>query len=124
MQVQISAGSSIVGTTVLEEIAVDLYAVITGERRVAPKDYGRPCHQDKYTRLPHVCELPDTSAQPFTSDVHEDIVADLKEYISTDYKSKYVLHLALSQALKRLNDGHCVWINHSYKDSMIHARGA
>lgn len=57
--------------------------------------------------------------EPFASDVHEDILADLKEYRNTDYDSDYDLHIALSRALKRLNDGHCSWINRCYVSMSI-----
>jgi len=51
---------------------------------------------------------------PFTDDVHEDLLGDLARIQKQDYPSEYDLHIDLSRTLKRLNDGHCVWINSCY----------
>ncbi|KAG7091916.1 hypothetical protein E1B28_008311 [Marasmius oreades] len=51
---------------------------------------------------------------PFDKDVHEDLAADLARIRHQSYFSDYDLHIDLSRTLKRLNDGHCVWINTCY----------
>ena len=51
--------------------------------------------------------------EPFTADVHEDLFADIAR-ISETYSSDYDLHIDLSRTVKRLNNGHCVWINACY----------
>ncbi len=51
---------------------------------------------------------------PFTLDVHEDLLADLARISSQKYASDFDLHIDLSRTLKRLNDGHCVYINYCY----------
>jgi hypothetical protein len=57
--------------------------------------------------------------EPFTADVHEDIFADLARISETQYSSDYDLHIDLSRSVKRLNDGHCVWINACYARDLI-----
>ncbi|KAF9479493.1 hypothetical protein BDN70DRAFT_932553 [Pholiota conissans] len=52
--------------------------------------------------------------QPFTADVHEDLLGDLARISKQSYPSDYDLHIDFSRTLKRLNDGHCVWINACY----------
>ncbi|KAJ6612739.1 hypothetical protein B0H10DRAFT_2051737 [Mycena sp. CBHHK59/15] len=52
--------------------------------------------------------------EPFTQDVHEDLFKDFARISKTNYASDYDLHIDLSRTLKRLNDGHCVWINACY----------
>ena len=52
--------------------------------------------------------------QPFTADVHEDLLGDLARIEKQSYRSDYDLHIDFSRTLKRLNDGHCVWINSCY----------
>lgn len=49
--------------------------------------------------------------EPFTADVHEDILGDLARIGQTTYKSELDLHIDLSRSVKRLMDGHCVYIN-------------
>ncbi|KAG7095399.1 hypothetical protein E1B28_006152 [Marasmius oreades] len=56
---------------------------------------------------------------PFDKDVHEDLVADLARIKHESYPSDYDLHIDLSRTLKRLNDGHCVWINSCYVSSYL-----
>lgn len=51
---------------------------------------------------------------PFNNDVHEDLLKDLARIKSQRYASDYDLHIDLSRTLKRLNDGHCVWINRCF----------
>ncbi|KAJ7501967.1 hypothetical protein B0H11DRAFT_2171208 [Mycena galericulata] len=52
--------------------------------------------------------------EPFTKDVHEDLFRDLERISNSEYASDYDLHIDLSRTLKRLNDGHCMWINACY----------
>ncbi|KAJ7511260.1 hypothetical protein B0H11DRAFT_2152160 [Mycena galericulata] len=52
--------------------------------------------------------------EPFTKDVHEDLFRDLERILNSEYASDYDLHIDLSRTLKRLNDGHCMWINACY----------
>ncbi|KAF8198537.1 hypothetical protein BJ912DRAFT_1074631 [Pholiota molesta] len=56
--------------------------------------------------------------EPFTADVHEDLLGDLARISKQSYPSDYDLHIDFSRTLKRLNDGHCVWINACY-DSLF-----
>ncbi|KAI0714792.1 hypothetical protein C8Q76DRAFT_728141 [Earliella scabrosa] len=51
---------------------------------------------------------------PFTLDVHEDILADLARISHQKYANDFDLHIDLSRSVKRLNDGHCVYINYCY----------
>lgn len=51
---------------------------------------------------------------PFTSDVHEDLLADLARINHQSYANELELHVDLSRTLKRLNDGHCVYINECF----------
>ena len=51
---------------------------------------------------------------PFSADVHENLLADLARISQQDYASDFDLHIDMSQTLKRLNDGHCVYINSCY----------
>ena len=46
--------------------------------------------------------------------VHEDLLVDLARISNQDYASDYDLHIDVSRTLKRLNDGHCVWVNYCY----------
>ncbi|KZT25626.1 hypothetical protein NEOLEDRAFT_1064684 [Neolentinus lepideus HHB14362 ss-1] len=52
--------------------------------------------------------------EPFSSDVHEDLIGDLARISKQSYASDFDLHVDLSRTLKRLNDGHCVYINYCY----------
>jgi hypothetical protein len=49
--------------------------------------------------------------QPFTSDVHEDVLGDLARIGRTQYASEFDMHVDLSRSVKRLMDGHCVYSN-------------
>ncbi|KAJ3512815.1 hypothetical protein NLJ89_g3306 [Agrocybe chaxingu] len=57
--------------------------------------------------------------EPFTADVHEDLLGDLARIQRSSYASDYDLHIDFSRTLKRLNDGHCVWINNCYATLFI-----
>ncbi|KAL7277149.1 hypothetical protein ACG7TL_008995 [Trametes sanguinea] len=56
--------------------------------------------------------------EPFTADVHEDVLADLARISGQTYANELDLHVDLSRTLKRLNDGHCVYINQCF-DSLF-----
>ncbi|EJC99199.1 uncharacterized protein FOMMEDRAFT_148756 [Fomitiporia mediterranea MF3/22] len=56
--------------------------------------------------------------EPFTADVHEDILGDLARIGRTSYPSEFEMHIDLSRSVKRLMDGHCVYINMCY-DSLF-----
>ncbi|KZT70029.1 hypothetical protein DAEQUDRAFT_690052 [Daedalea quercina L-15889] len=53
-------------------------------------------------------------APPPFEDIHGDVHADLARISSQDYSSDFDLHLDLVQALKRLVDGHCFYMNLCY----------
>ncbi|KAG7448573.1 uncharacterized protein BT62DRAFT_889155 [Guyanagaster necrorhizus] len=53
------------------------------------------------------------------SDTHEDILADLARISSQTYASDYDLHVDLSLTVKRLHDGHCVWVNYCYDSAFV-----
>ncbi|KAF7360569.1 Peptidase S41 family protein ustP [Mycena venus] len=57
--------------------------------------------------------------EPFTEFVHEDLFKDIERISKTSYPSDYDLHVDLSRTIKRLNDGHCVWINACYDSSFL-----
>lgn len=56
--------------------------------------------------------------EPFTQDVHEDLLGDLARISRQAYPSDYDLHIDLSRTLKRLNDGHCAYSSTCY-DSLF-----
>ncbi|KAI5120057.1 hypothetical protein M0805_007808 [Coniferiporia weirii] len=56
--------------------------------------------------------------EPFTADVHEDILGDLARIGRTSYSSELAMHIDLSRSVKRLMDGHCVYTNMCY-DSLF-----
>ncbi|SJK98440.1 uncharacterized protein ARMOST_01707 [Armillaria ostoyae] len=56
--------------------------------------------------------------QPY-SDTHENVLADLARISSQTYASDYDLHVDLSLTVKRLHDGHCVWINYCYDSAFV-----
>ncbi len=49
--------------------------------------------------------------EPFTTEVHEDILGDLARIGATRYNSAFDMHVDLSRSVKRLMDGHCVYTN-------------
>lgn len=55
-----------------------------------------------------------SAPEPFADEVHENVLADLARIGGSKYKSDYDLHIDFSRTLKRLNDGHCVWVNACY----------
>ncbi|KAJ7064956.1 hypothetical protein C8F01DRAFT_1128917 [Mycena amicta] len=57
--------------------------------------------------------------EPFTQSVHEDLFQDIARISKTPYLSEYDFHIDLSRTFKRLNDGHCVWINACYNSAFL-----
>lgn len=60
--------------------------------------------------------------EPFTQYVHEDLLVDLARISQQPYFNDLDLHIDLSRTLKRLNDGHCVYINSCYDCTHAHSR--
>ncbi|KAL5522967.1 hypothetical protein ACEPAF_1234 [Sanghuangporus sanghuang] len=56
--------------------------------------------------------------EPFTADVHEDILGDIARIRRTQYSSEFDMHVDLARSVRRLMDGHCVYINACY-DSLF-----
>lgn len=56
---------------------------------------------------------------PFSLDVHEDVLGDLSRISKQTYHSDFDLHIDLSRTLKRLMDGHCVYINDCYDCELV-----
>jgi hypothetical protein len=52
--------------------------------------------------------------QPFTADVHEDIISDLQRINETQYSNDLEFHIDISRSFKRLEDGHTVYVNLCY----------
>ena len=57
--------------------------------------------------------------EPYTSNVHEDLLATLAKIGRQTQKNDYDLHIGLSRTLKRVNDGHCVWVNYCYDSAYV-----
>ncbi|KIK68514.1 hypothetical protein GYMLUDRAFT_68368 [Collybiopsis luxurians FD-317 M1] len=109
--------------------ASDPCAIIGGQKWVSPQDL-RACFNSfpvdpsvkenivqviNKTLAFHTSVNYELSApEPFTPFVHEDLLADLARISSQSYSSDFQLHIDFSRTLKRLNDGHCVWINSCY----------
>ncbi|KAJ7126237.1 hypothetical protein C8R44DRAFT_781419 [Mycena epipterygia] len=111
----------------------DPCAVIGGQKWVAPKDVRACLSSFKvdptiktnildvvsktlafHTSVNYEIKAP----EPFSQSVHEDLFKDIARISKSQYASDYDLHIDLSRTLKRLNDGHCVWINACY-DSLF-----
>ncbi|GBE83957.1 hypothetical protein SCP_0510160 [Sparassis crispa] len=107
----------------------DPCAVIAGKKWVSPQEV-----RDCFTSFPVDPEIKDNIVEvvnktlafhtsvnyqrqappPFSLDVHEDVLGDLARISSQEYATDFDLHLDISRTLKRLNDGHCVYINLCY----------
>ncbi|KIM38039.1 hypothetical protein M413DRAFT_448078 [Hebeloma cylindrosporum] len=109
--------------------ASDPCAAIAGQKWVAPKDLRacftsvkvNPAIKENIVQVINKTLAFHTSVNyqlrapaPFTADVHEDLLGDLARIERQSYRSDYDLHIDFSRTLKRLNDGHCVWINSCY----------
>ncbi|KAJ7577017.1 hypothetical protein C8J56DRAFT_1061728 [Mycena floridula] len=119
----------IASTATPSVFATDPCAAIGGKEWVAPQDL-RACFKsfkvDPVIKQNIVDVINKTLAfhtsvnyelkapEPFTAAVHEDLLGDLARISHQSYPSDYDLHIDFSRTLKRLNDGHCVWINACY----------
>ncbi|KAI0700773.1 hypothetical protein BC835DRAFT_1265868 [Cytidiella melzeri] len=113
--------------------ASDPCAAIAGQKWVAPQDV-RACFTsfkvDPVIKANIVDVVNKTLAfhtspnyellapEPFTADVHENLLADLARISGQQYPSDFDLHIDVSRTIKRLNDGHCVYVNSCY-DSLF-----
>ncbi|PPQ84793.1 hypothetical protein CVT25_007425 [Psilocybe cyanescens] len=123
----VSATSAVADLDLVE--AGDPCAAIGGQKWVAPKDLRAcftsvkvdPVIKDNIIQVINKTLAFHTSVnyefkapEPFTADVHEDLLGDLARIQKQSYPSDYDLHIDFSRTLKRLNDGHCVWVNDCY----------
>ncbi|KAF9479788.1 hypothetical protein BDN70DRAFT_806502 [Pholiota conissans] len=108
--------------------APDPCAAIGGKKWVSPKEV-RACFNsykvDGATRSNILDVAEKTSAfhtsvnyqlsapAPF-SDIHENLLQDISRMRRESYASEYEFHIDISRTFKRLNDGHCVWVNYCY----------
>ncbi|KAF9525913.1 hypothetical protein CPB83DRAFT_858837 [Crepidotus variabilis] len=53
-------------------------------------------------------------APPPFEEIHEDLPGDVERISKKKYNSEYDMHIELSRAFKRLNDGHAAWVNYCY----------
>ncbi|KAJ8516763.1 hypothetical protein ONZ45_g5979 [Pleurotus djamor] len=113
----------------LDSRAPDPCAAIAGKKWVAPRDV-RACYKsiqvDETIKSNIIDVVNKTLAfhtstnyqiqapPPYDKDVREDVVKSLQRIQAQKYASDYDLHIDLSRTLKRLNDGHCVWINRCF----------
>ncbi|KAI0343267.1 hypothetical protein BDW22DRAFT_1259728 [Trametopsis cervina] len=118
----------------LENRARDSCVAIAGQKWVAPKDV-RACYTSFQVQADiksNILEVVNktlafhTSVNyefrapaPFTNDVHEDVLGDLARIGYQHYPSDLDFHIDLSRSVKRLNDGHCVYINSCYDSAFI-----
>ena len=61
--------------------------------------------------------------EPFSNDVHEDLIRDLQRINGTQYPNDLLFHIDVSRSFKRLNDGHAAYVNYCYdgmKPSQVH----
>ncbi|KAH8103013.1 hypothetical protein BXZ70DRAFT_889701 [Cristinia sonorae] len=121
----LSALAASVDTTLVAK-AIDPCAAIAGQKWVAPKDV-RACFtsfkvdpaikaniidvSNKTLAFHTSVNFEKLAPEPFSADVHEDLLADFARITRTTYPSEFELHIDMSRTLKRLNDGHCVYIN-------------
>ncbi|KAI0821900.1 hypothetical protein BC628DRAFT_1328502 [Trametes gibbosa] len=121
------------GANVLEARSADPCAAIAGKKWVAPKDV-RACFShfpvdpaikantievvNKTLAFHTSVNYQKQAPAPFSTDVHEDLLADLARISHQWYANELDLHIDLSRTLKRLNDGHCVYINQCF-DSLF-----
>ncbi|KAH8826344.1 hypothetical protein DL96DRAFT_1805805 [Flagelloscypha sp. PMI_526] len=57
--------------------------------------------------------------QPYADQVHENLYTDIARIGASSYASDYEMHIDMSRTYKRLQDGHCVWINYCYDSAWI-----
>ncbi|KAF4616286.1 hypothetical protein D9613_008331 [Agrocybe pediades] len=113
-------GSFVAATTDLgQRTPKDPCAAIAGQKWVAPKDVRAcftsvkvdPVIKDNIIQVINKTLAFHTSVnyefkapEPFTADVHEDLLGDLARIQRQSYPSDYDLHIDFSRTLKRLND--------------------
>ncbi|KAI0367401.1 hypothetical protein BV20DRAFT_562841 [Pilatotrama ljubarskyi] len=128
-----SVGSTTAAVNTLDVRAVDPCAAIANQTWVAPRDV-RACFTSfsvDPTIKANIIEVVNKSLafhtsvnyqkrapEPFTADVHEDVLADLARISEQSYANELDLHVDLSRSVKRLDDGHCVYINQCF-DSLF-----
>jgi hypothetical protein len=56
---------------------------------------------------------------PYTLDVHSDIAGDLARINASAFPSDFALHVALSRAFKKAQDGHFAYINYCYDSAFV-----
>uniref|UniRef100_A0A0W0FIA0 Uncharacterized protein n=1 Tax=Moniliophthora roreri TaxID=221103 RepID=A0A0W0FIA0_MONRR len=120
---------SFAGLVLTVPAPADPCATIGGQKWVAPRDL-KACYESFkvdpalkdniltviertlsfHTSVNYQIQAP----PPFEKDVHEDIIADLERIRKQPYASEYDFHVDVSRALKRFQDGHCVWVNSCY----------
>ncbi|KAL1690516.1 hypothetical protein GGG16DRAFT_125621 [Schizophyllum commune] len=131
-----SLSASIVALAVASAaVAQDPCATIAGKKWVAPADV-RACYTSfalNTTHKDNIIEVVNKTLstfhastnyqiqapEPYAEDVHEDVLADLAKIHATDYASDYDLHIAVQQAVARLQDGHCVWRNYCFVPAFV-----
>ncbi|KAI0355821.1 hypothetical protein OH77DRAFT_1424077 [Trametes cingulata] len=128
-----SVKAATAGVSTLDVRAVDPCAAISNQTWVAPKDV-RACFTsfavdptikaniidvvNKTLAFHTSVNYQKSAPEPFTADVHEDVLADLARISGQSYANELDLHVDLSRTLKRLDDGHCVYINQCF-DSLF-----
>ncbi|PPQ65798.1 LOW QUALITY PROTEIN: hypothetical protein CVT26_000383 [Gymnopilus dilepis] len=120
------AAASAIGNHELTERAADPCAVVGGKKWVNPKDLRAcftsvkvdPVQKENIIQVINKTLAFHTSVnyefkapEPFTADVHEDLLGDLARIQKQNYASDYDLHIDFSRTLKRLNDGHSLFLN-------------
>ncbi|KAF5371707.1 hypothetical protein D9758_003451 [Tetrapyrgos nigripes] len=50
-----------------------------------------------------------SAPEPFTNDVHEDLLKDFARIKAQSYDSEYDMHVDIQNSINRLRDGHCFW---------------
>ncbi|KAF8884720.1 hypothetical protein CPB84DRAFT_1837997 [Gymnopilus junonius] len=103
----------------LNSVGTDPCAVVGGQKWVNPKDL-RACFESKMylcllfpsyhfsdRNFIKIIEVINKTLAFHTSD----LLGDLARIQKQSYSSDYDLHIDFSRTLKRLDDGHCVWIN-------------
>ncbi|KIY66871.1 hypothetical protein CYLTODRAFT_423021 [Cylindrobasidium torrendii FP15055 ss-10] len=110
-------------------VPTDACALIAGKKWVSPAEaraclYMAPLNEDIRTNTIEVLNktlafhtsvnYQISAPEPFKSDVHEDLHADLARISTQKYSSEFEFHLDIFHAFRRVNDGHCVALNYCY----------
>ncbi|TRM58929.1 hypothetical protein BD626DRAFT_510149 [Schizophyllum amplum] len=116
-------------------VAQDACATIGGQKWAAPADV-RACYTSfalNTTLRDNIIEVVNKTMltfhastnyqvqapEPYADDVHEDVLADLAKIQATEYATDYEAHIAVQQAVARLQDGHCVWRNYCFDSAFV-----